>query len=145
MKKHFIILLLVVGLSATMNSQDIFHELQLDVPGEGKITITQDESIKTLVLARIAEIKNEQKIPGFRINIFYDDSQNSYEKAMQVRSKFMAKYSYNCEYVYEAPDSKLYIGNFRTKSEAQKALLEILNDYPKAYQRPAKIDLPDLE
>ena len=120
MKKRFFFIFYVVGI--TVNGQNVLQDLQAIDSGKAQITIYQDESIETLLLARISEIKKEHKIPGFRINIFYDDSQNSYEKAMQVRGRFMAKYDYNCDYIYEAPDSKLYIGNFRTKSEAQKAL-----------------------
>jgi len=144
MKNIFLFLFCAVGIS--VYGQDILQELQVVDSTKAKVTIIQDESIEILLRARIEEIEKQHMIPGFRINIFYDDSQNSYEKAMQVRGKFMSKYNFSCDYMYEAPDSKLYIGNFRTKSEAQKVLNSIIRDFPKAFiTPPISIDLPDLE
>jgi ribosome-interacting GTPase 1 len=140
-----ILLLLMLPLGNALKAQSILLQLQIDVPGQGHITINQDENLTKLLLNRIDEIKNQYKIPGFRILIFSDYSQNSLEKATQARAQFREKYNYPIDYVYNAPDSKLYIGNFRTKSEAQKALNHIKRDFPKAFVKPDMIDLPDLE
>ncbi len=128
-----------------VKSQNFLVELQKVDSGQARISVIQDESIATLLLSRINEISNQYKIEGFRINIFSDDSRDSRQKAMQVRTRFLSRYSYNVEYIYEAPDSKLYVGNFRTKSEAQKVLNIIQGDFPKAFIKPDKIHLPDLE
>jgi len=143
MKK--IIVFLFFSWALSLQSQNILLELQQADPLMGRIAIFQDEKIANHLLARINEIENNGMIDGFRINIFSDDSQRSKEKAMSVRSSFIANYNYECEYMYNAPDSKLYVGNFRTKSEAQKALNLIKQSYPKAFIKPGKINLPDLE
>ena len=143
MKKLFFLILTIISVQGY--SQNILEDLQKNDASNSHIIINQDPGISTLLLARVNEIKKEHKIPGFKIHIFDDDSQFSQEKAMAVRAQFVAKYNYICEYIYEAPDSKLYIGNFRTKSEAYQALIRISHDYPKAYIKPDKIDLPDLD
>ena len=128
-----------------LQGQNIFIDIQKEIPGEGKVTIYQEENTANLLLNRIDEIKRTSKIPGFRINIFWDDSQNARDKAQQARAKFLGRYNMACYYEYEAPYSKLYVGDFRNRSEAQKALKIIQYNFPKAFIKPDMINLPDLD
>ena len=121
MKRLLILVLFMCVLSS--KGQNIFLEIQQADSTEGKITIIQDEQVAQLLLARIDEIRNVPEIDGFRINLYEDGS----------------------HYKYEEYSSKLYVGNFRTRSEAWQVFNKIKNSYPKACVVRGKINLPDLE
>ncbi len=73
-------------------------------------------------------------IRGYRISIFRDTGQDAREKCMAVRSRFKSRYEnipLHEEFVY--PYYKLYVGDFRTESEALKFLKIIERDFPDAF------------
>ena len=144
--KNYLFFLVLLSIGISVQGQNFLENLEAVEPNKGQIKISQDENISVLLLARIDEIKKEHTIPGYRIQIFQDGSQSSREMAMQARSKYYGKFGYPCYYVYDPPDSKLYVGDFRNKSEAYKALKSIKRDFPKAFiTPPIRINLPDLD
>jgi hypothetical protein len=87
-----------------------------------------------------------QKITGYRICIFRDNQQNSRAVSLQVKNNFNASYPDIPSYRdYKNPYFYVYIGDFRTKDQAEKFKREISAMYPKAWLvNDIKINLPAL-
>jgi hypothetical protein len=76
-------------------------------------------------------------IKGFRICIYYNSGQEANKGADQERARFIASYEeVNSYKTFEYPFFKVYVGDFRTKSEALNFLQKIQYDYPNAFIRP---------
>jgi hypothetical protein len=82
---------------------------------------------------------------GYRISIFNESGQEANKKCELARAKFISRYEQVKSYKkFEYPFFKVYVGDFRTKSEALKFLKQIENDYPDAFiTPPVMIYFPD--
>ncbi len=109
----------------------------------GKIEISVDERISVL-LEKHLEINSSKKyIQGFRIHIFSESGANSRSAALEIKAKFIAKYPNTEAYiVFQEPNYKLRVGNFRNRMNARGFLKEIIIDYPNAYVIKDIIDFP---
>lgn len=93
-----------------------------------------DKSIDDLIT--IYQLKNKQKpvIDGYRIQIFFSSGNNSKKQASTVKADFMSKYPEISTYLlYQPPNFKVRIGDYRTKLEAYKAFKQIKAEYPSAF------------
>ncbi len=97
---------------------------------QGKVTINQDPAISTLLNYKTEINANDKDTRRYKIQIFSGD----HSKAEEVKTAF--KYSYDkwsTKKVYETPNYKVWVGNFRTKLEADRALVEIKKKFPSAF------------
>ena len=105
----------------------------------GEVNINQDEFIKQLVNQHIEQNKNQRGIPGFRINIFFDSGYDNEgidarTRAGAVKDTFDIYYPSIASYfIYEEPNYKVYVGDFRTRTDALKVFKRIRRRYPKAF------------
>ncbi len=105
---------------------------------EGNVYIDSSSEIKELINKRITYNKANPKINGYRIQIYYG-SENG---AISARNKFLGLFPDSAVYVvYESPDWKVKVGNFKTKLEADKAREEILLSFDGAFVLEEKIPL----
>lgn len=117
-------------------SADIFARLQEVNLGQGKVQIRQDAAIAGLVNMHLSMMKDLKGIKGYRVCIYYNSGQAARSAADQERAKFISRYEdVTSDKVFESPFWKVYVGNFRTKSEALKFLEQIRYDYPNAFIR----------
>lgn len=124
----------------------ILHELQVARPEQGTIQIVEDPMIEELLARQLEINRRSNGITGYRIMIFKDGSQNSKKAAFDAKSLFLKNFPDNeVYYIYEPPESKLFVGDFRTKSEATRMKLEIEKVFPKAIIVETKINFPNLE
>ncbi|MCT4624060.1 MAG: SPOR domain-containing protein [Schleiferiaceae bacterium] len=80
-------------------------------------------------------------IDGFRVQLFSGDR----DLANQNRKKAISNYpQIPCVLIYETPDFKVQMGNFRTELEAEKHLQIIRQGFPGAFVVRSKINLPEL-
>ena len=113
---------------------NIFDRLNKDKYNQGEVEIIQDSSIVFFMYHQLKSYGKLNGIRGCRISIFRDTGQDAREKCMAVRSRFKSKYEnmpFYEEFVY--PYYKLYVGDFRTESEALKFLKIIERDFPDAF------------
>ena len=96
---------------------------------EIKTTFTQDLKIEQL-------LKEKRKInqiisanESYKIQIFYGNSNDSKIKLHEFKKDFK---DFEGTIVYSNPNYKVWIGNFETRLEVEKALLEIKKKYPAA-------------
>lgn len=92
----------------------------------GKTTINADPNIKSLLDTKLAEKNNG----NYKIQLYY----GSLNKAHGVLSKFNAKHSqWPGKIEYETPNYKVWVGNYQTRIEADKALIQISKNFPSAF------------
>ncbi len=128
------------------NQPDIFKEVSHTGNGNSKITISQDESIRLLINRYIEVHRKDNRIQGYKIRIFSDSGQSARGKAQSEKERFNNTFpdmpSPTVE--YETPNFKVYVGGFRTKTEAFKAYKQIVKEFHYAFLVPARINLPKL-
>ena len=118
----------------------------MDSDNAGRLTVNQDERLNELVRRHISINKQEEGIPGYRIRIFSESGQLARPNATNVRARFFNKYPDIETYlVYDAPNFKVYVGDFRTRSEALKVQRKISRDYPYSFIISDRINFPPLD
>ena len=102
----------------------------------GRIEVNQDPEINKL-LALKKEINNDENSNGkYRIQI-YSGNRIGAEKA---KTGFGNKFSeFKSSLVYETPNYKIWIGNFKTRLEADRALVDVQKEFPSAFIFKPKI------
>jgi hypothetical protein len=142
-----LIFLITVFLCFKVSAQsfpDIFQQLESQKPGQGAVKISQDNAIHNLVELHLSQVQRLKGIRGFRIAIYMGSGQEANKAADASKAKFISRYEDVKSYKkFEYPYFKIYVGDFRTKSEALRFLKQIENEYPDAFIRefdPAKGD-----
>src|ERR1700760_3717277 len=103
---------------------------QADTSG---ITVTKDPRVDSLVRRQIAinEMTTRQSrrnVPGFRIQVMNTpDRQKVYDAKVKVYQEFPDWKPY---LLYQAPNYKLRVGDFKTEDEAQAALQQLSKLFP---------------
>jgi SPOR domain len=142
-----LILLIAAAFAGTTSAQtqaDIFTRLESRQPGQGSIHITQDVNIRNMVNLHLSQQKKINGIRGYRICIYLDSGQESNKKADLERAKFISRFEDIKSYKrFEYPYYKVYVGDFRTKSEAWRFLKLMENVYPDAFIREDLVAFPD--
>lgn len=97
---------------------------------EGRVTIKQDAEISNLLKLK-KEINGENTDSDrYKISIF-SGSRSSAENA---QNGYMNTFnSWSSKIVYETPNYKVYVGNFRSRLEADRALLAIKKKFSSAF------------
>jgi hypothetical protein len=132
------------GTTLAQTPSDIFYWLESHQPGQGSVRITQDVNIRNMVNLHLSQQKKINGIRGYRICIYLDSGQEANKKADQERAKFISRFEDAKSYKkFEYPYFKVYVGDFRTKSEAWKFLKLMENDYPDAFIREDIVAFPD--
>lgn len=110
---------------------------------EGFLTLEQDQRIEQLIQRQREIHANDSTIDGFRIQIFMESGNDAVEKANAAMTEFQLKYPDIPIYlVFGQPYYRLRVGDFRTRLEAEKAHLELVKEYKKAFVTSDRIQLP---
>ncbi|AEH01210.1 SPOR domain-containing protein [Lacinutrix sp. 5H-3-7-4] len=114
-KKISLFLLLTAGIYSVSNAQN------------GSLDISQDEEISNLLKLK-KEINTEDNDTNrYKIQIF----SGSRERAESMENSFDSSFnSWPSSLVYETPNYKVWVGNFRTRLEADRALMKIKKKFP---------------
>jgi len=128
------LILSVPGFTWAQTSSNIIKNLQTESKNGGVVKIVQSENIANVLLLHLeAQRKGSQK-NGYRICIFADSGQEANRKAESVRSVFMGMYRNIQPYkIFNTPFWRVYVGDFKTKSEAMKFLKTLERNFPNAY------------
>jgi hypothetical protein len=149
LRKAAVIFSLMIALvvSADLQAQssaDVFARLESRKPGKGTVHITQDANIRNLVNLHVSQQQKINGIKGYRILIYMGSGQEARKEADQARAQFISRYEDVTSYPkFEYPYVKVYVGDFRTKSEALRFLKQIENVYPDAFIRDDIVAFPD--
>ena len=120
----------------------IINEIQKYENSEGQVQVIDDKRIDEIMNRYIEFESNKKGIPGFRIRIFSKNNQDGGRKhAYEIQSKFMTNFpSIDAEVKYEQPDWKVYVGYFRTNTEALRLKKQIEGQFPNAFIVNIEID-----
>lgn len=142
MKKKYLVFLLLLCAS------------QLFAQNKGVLTEVKDPLIDSLIARRIAINKVKPTINnpvsntvvsqmGYRVQVFYGSDR---KETFNEQAKFKAMYPKLRTYItYKEPNYHLRIGDFRTRLEAQKMMVELRPAFPTLFIFREKINAPDLD
>jgi hypothetical protein len=113
------------------------------VPKIKRDYVMQDDDVTWLVEKYNNQNQTKPIINGYRVQIYFDSGNQSKKKANDVKTQFLAKNpDIPCYLVYQSPNFKVRVGDFRTRYEAYKFYREIRNDFPSAYIVKDEINFP---
>jgi hypothetical protein len=123
---------------------DMLLHLQSPAGNGSHIIIKQSTAIKELLHNYVA--RNHYKtLPGFRVRIFFDNSQSARQRALEAEANFKTQYpNMPTYYTYQNLYFKVAVGDFRTKSDAMRFLHAIIEKYPGAFIIKDFINYPAL-
>lgn len=106
------------------------------------IEVIRDSRVDTLVNRYMRVHQKKESIEGYRIQVAAGSNRtNVYE----VKSKFYKLFPGIKQYlIYQAPNFKLRVGNYRTRLEASKDLQEIMRDFNGAFIIRDEIKISEL-
>jgi len=94
---------------------------------QGQVTVNQSKEIDELI-----DIRKDlnKKSYNFKIQVY----SGSREGALNARSEFAKSFSaWYASTEFETPNYKIWVGNFKTRLEADRALLKIKKKFPNAF------------
>lgn len=114
----FIISVLLVFFTAAATAQS------------GTVTVNADVKIDELLTIK-KRLEKENKLDGgYTIQLFYGDL----SKAESTLKKYRSSYgSWPASIEYETPNYKIWAGNFGSRIEADRALMEVQKGFPNAF------------
>jgi len=93
----------------------------------GVVTVNQDKQIDVLLKLREEINRTESK---YKIQI-YNGNRSDAEKSIQEFKRSFSDWSTSLR--YETPNYKIWIGDFKTRLEADRALLKVKNKFANAF------------
>ncbi|MDR3180609.1 MAG: SPOR domain-containing protein [Prevotellaceae bacterium] len=123
---------------------DILLHLQSPAGNGSHIILRQSTAIKELFNNYVAR-NHYKKMQGFRVRIFFDNSQSARQRALEAEANFKTQYpDMPTYYTYQNLYFKVAVGDFRTKSDAMRFLRTIAEQYPGAFIIKDFINYPAL-
>jgi hypothetical protein len=139
-----IISLLTSNLYAQISGIKFIQDVQSPING-GKLTIVQNDEIARLIDRHLYEESKKKGIVGYRIRVFSNSGSIARKEGEGKMAEFIQKYEDIKTYFnFDSPFYRLYVGDFRTRSEAMKYLKKIEPDFPDAFIVRSKINYPSL-
>jgi hypothetical protein len=96
---------------------------------DGKTNISVDPKIDQL-------LKEKRKLntglflnEGYKIQIFYGNSEESKKKLQEFKKEFK---DLDGTIIFNSPNYKVWIGNFKTRIDVERVMLDIKKKYPTA-------------
>lgn len=122
--KLFIISILVLFFSEKISAQ------------QATVTVQQDAKIPELLELKKDLEKNNKLADGYTIQLYYGEL----TRANSVIRKYRGSYgSWPASIEYETPNYKVWVGNFASRLDADRALVEIKRNFPSAFiLKPSK-------
>ena len=102
--------------------------------------VDADPRVKVLVAKHIT-VNSKGKEKGYRVQIYFGADK---AKANDVKAKFLAAYADEAHAyeIYDAPNFKIHVGDFRTRIEAYRFLRKIRGEFPSAFIVESGIENP---
>ncbi|MBW1294682.1 SPOR domain-containing protein [Aquimarina litoralis] len=122
----------ILSAQDTINSDNpsVFTTVEIAPPAEPTITINQDPRINQLLSIKTKMDKEGVLSENYRVQLFTGDLKEANEVQKKAETAFP---QWSSEIVYETPNHKVWIGNYRSKLEMDRALKEIKKEFPTAF------------
>ncbi len=143
---HYSIFLLLLLVSASTQAQttaqkkEILQELNAVVPGKGRVTVYEDESISHVLGRPMGPPRTVYtdgtiryyKMKGYKIQAFSgNDQRTSKNEAIRKQSQINNAFpELETVVLFDSPFWRLRVGNFATREEAQEVMEELKRTFP---------------
>lgn len=143
-----LILLFISAIWAGIAAQhaSIFDQLEHSPTPQVKVRVIQNDSIQKVVEEHQWQLSRAKGIMGYRIRIFSDSGPEAKKKFEFAKANFSENFGgtpIHQEFVY--PFYKIYVGDFRNRSEALFVLKQIEWKFPDAFIVQTRINYPNLK
>jgi len=109
-----------------------------------RVNVRHDPKVDALLNYHRNVVAAEQGIQGFRVQISADSGNQSKQRAQRSKAAFDAMFpEVNSYIIFDSPEFKLRVGNFRTRLDAHRFLEQISGLYPAAFIVVDRINFPD--
>ena len=99
----------------------------------GHVNVVGDVAVKKMVEKHVEFNSRNRTIPGYRVQIASFSGVNSKSSAFELRDRFMVDYPEVQAYiVFDEPNFKVKVGDFRSRLEAY-AFLQQIKEFYKGY------------
>lgn len=125
---------------------EFYQEDSLPVLLPDQLNVIRDKRLNHMLRGHIENNKRLSGMKGFRIEIYFSSTMNAKEESFSKKREFMSRYpEHEVHIKYVAPNFRVRIGDFRTRSEALKIHKMIKESYPGAFIVPDIIKFPLLK
>jgi len=97
---------------------------------EGIVSLNQDQKIETLLNLKKEINKSENNSDRYKIQIYNGNRSGAQTAQKEFKESFA---DWKSTDTYEPPNFKIWVGNFRTRLEADRALKRIKRKFPSAF------------
>lgn len=142
-KMLFATALLLTTLANTdgLHAQQRYNELV-----DSTLSIQRDVRLDSLVMRHIRVNKQKDGLDGYRVQLFSGSGTTAREEANELRAEFMGNHPDVPAYLlYQTPNFKVRVGDFRTELEAIHLQRELAYQYPGGFVVRDEIKFPRLE
>jgi hypothetical protein len=123
---------------------DMFQFLETPENDGSRVHIHQSSAIKEFFNGYLMR-NGYKKMQGFRVRVFFDNSQTARQRSLDVENHFKALYPDVPTYrIFQSLYFKVAVGDFRTKSDAMRFLRTIDSKYSGAFIIKETINYPAL-
>lgn len=146
--KRILIILIFTFIAADAGAQGIErmrrHLAQPDPANRARIEIAEQPDAAASI-AKADHVAKHDKVTGYRVNLFLDNSQTAGENARAVAAQFQARFPHiPVQTSYESPYFKVTAGNFIDKVDAIALCGRVLGEFPKAFVAQETISLSEM-
>lgn len=111
----------------------------------GKLPVRQDPRITDMLIRHNQINQKRNGTEGYRLEIYFSSENKAREHAVRVKNEFNLVFPDIASYMlFQTPNFKVRIGDFRNKSEALKIKAHIASKYPNAFIVKDNIRFPEL-
>ncbi len=96
----------------------------------GQVNVVQSSLLPELLQEKSELTRTGKLGERYNIQVYNGDNKAASDILREVRSKYK---TWSSDIIYETPNYKVLIGNFRNRLEADRVLLQIKHDYPAAF------------
>ena len=135
---------IVPAVDSLLLGADVFQAMPEKPNGKAGVVIRQSQMVEESMRTHVIDNRT-RPITGYRIRIFFDNSQNARKNSASTLDEFLSSFRGIPAYrSYANPYFKVTVGDYRTKAEAMANLANIKKSFPSAFIVKEKINYPQI-
>ena len=135
---------IVPAVDSLLLGADVFQAMPEKANGKAGVVILQSQMVEESMRTHVIDNRT-RPITGYRIRIFFDNSQNARKNSASTLDEFLSSFRGIPAYrSYVNPYFKVTVGDYRTKAEAMANLANIKKSFPSAFIVKEKINYPQI-
>ena len=135
---------IVPAVDSLLLGADVFQAMPEKANGKAGVVIRQSQMVEESMRTHVSDNRT-RPITGYRIRIFFDNSQNARKNSASTLDEFLSSFRGIPAYrSYANPYFKVTVGDYRTKAEAMANLANIKKSFPSAFIVKEKINYPQI-